>query len=153
MENLTTIKLREREIPLYCSTLEMETIEEEIGCTLGQLRDEVFGLKLKDPEADPDKPESWVFGLYSDPEKKKKFGKLLRILGNAGLEENGQEPDLTDRWVLRGIKPGMLLMYALVALSVTNDAQRMETVTQKPDDGTPVDEFVEEENRKKALEK
>jgi len=147
---MTTIKLRDREIPLYCSTLEMETIEEEIGCTLGQLRDEVFGLRLKDPEADPDKVENWIFGLYSEPEKKRKFGKLIRILGNAGLEENGAEPDLTDRWVLRGIKPGMLLIYALVVLSVTNEAQRSEVAAEEQEESGPVDELVEEENRKKA---
>lgn len=147
---MTTIKLRDREIPLYCSTLEMETIEEEIGCTLGQLRDEVFGLRLKDPEADPDKVENWIFGLYSEPEKKRKFGKLIRILGNAGLEESGAEPDLTDRWVLRGIKPGMLLIYALVVLSVTNEAQRSEVAAEEQEESGPVDELVEEENRKKA---
>ena len=153
MGDMTTIKLRDRVIPLFCSTLEMETIEEEIGCTLGQLRDEVFGLRLKDPEADPDKAENYLFELYSDPEKKKRFGKLIRILGNAGLEESGKEPDLTDRWVLRSINPGMLIIYAMVVLSVTNDAQRMETAARRQEDSGPVDEMVEEENRKKAHEK
>ena len=33
------------------------------------------------------------------------MAKLIRILGNAGLEEAGEAPDLTDKKVLRAMKP------------------------------------------------
>ena len=145
-----TIKIGGREIPLFCSSYEMLTIQEEIGCTLAQLRDEVFGLHQKDE----DENDSWYFDVAVDPERLKKFGTLLRILGNAGLEEAGKDPDLTDKWVLRSIKPGMILPYSLTVMAEINAAQRSEVAeaAQKEQTG-PVDVMVEEENRKKAPEK
>lgn len=145
MEKLT-IKLGEREIPLYLSTYELIAIQEEVGCTVAQLRDEVFGLHLADPEND----KSWVMELGTDPERMAKFGKLVRILGNAGLEEDGKEPDLTEKAVLRAMKPSLLLAYGLAVMAVVNDAQRSEAAAEEQEESGPVDELVEEENRKKA---
>jgi hypothetical protein len=71
----------------------------------------------------------------------------VRILGNAGLEEAGQEADLTDKWVLRNMKPAMILPYVIVVLSVINDAMLMESA--KEEKTGPVDEVLEEQNRKK----
>ena len=134
------IRIGNREIPMSLTTFELIAIQEEIGCTVGQLRDEVFGIE-HDMETD-----EYRFTVVDDKDKLKKFGTLLRILGNAGLEEAGQEPDLTDKWILRHMKPAMIMAYVVVATAVINDAMKMETV--KAEDG-PVDEVLEEENRKK----
>lgn len=136
------IKIGNREIPMALTTYELIAIQEEIGCTVGQLRDEVFGIE-HNLETD-----EYKFTVANDKEKLKKFGKLLRILGNAGLEEAGQEPDLTDKWILRNMKPGMIMAYVVVATAVINDAMKMETAQKKENNG-PVDELLEEENRKK----
>lgn len=133
------IRIGGREIPMTLTTFELIAIQEEIGCTIGQLQDQVFGLE-KNLETD-----EYKFNLAEDKERLKKFGKLIRILGNAGLEEAGQEPDLTDKWILRHMKPVMIMAYVIVITAVINEAMKMESAQ---DDG-PVDEVLAEENRKK----
>ena len=137
------IKIGERTVPVLLSTLEMAEIQEEIGCTVGQLRDEVFGLQV-DLETD-----KVTFGIVEDGKKIRKFAKLIRILGNAGLEETGQAPDLTDKWILRNMKPGLLMAYVVGVTAIINAAMQIET--GKKQEG-PVDEVLEEENRKKEQE-
>ena len=136
------IKIGGREIPLLYTTYELVAIQEEIGCTGHQLRDEVFGIHL----ADENDPSSVVFDCVTDGKKTKKLGTLIRILGNAGLEEHGEEPNLTDKWVLRNMKPGLLLVYALGAFGVINEGNQMEA---KQEETGPVDEGLEEEQAKK----
>ena len=79
-------------------------------------------------------------------EKSIGLGKLIRILGNAGLEENGEAPDLTDKWVLKNMKPGMVMVYAVAVMAVVNEGNQME---MKKEDGGPVDETLEIEQGKK----
>ena len=138
------IKIGNREIPMALTTYELIAIQEEIGCTVGQLRDEVFGVHLENE----DDPSSIRFGVINDGEKLEKFGKLIRILGNAGLEEQGEDPDLTDKWVLRHIKPGMIMIYVIALVAVISDGNKVESITQKEEEG-PVDEVLEEQNAKK----
>lgn len=132
-----------RKIPMLLSVEETAVIQEEIGCTVLQIRDEVFGIE-HDIETD-----MYRMTMREDSKKMRKFGKLIRILGNAGLEERGEEPDLTDKWILRHIKPGMLVLYVTLVNELINDAMKMESAT--PVDG-PVDEILAEENRKKERE-
>ena len=141
MENIT-FKIGGREIPMALTVFEMIAIEDEVGCTVGQLRDQVFGI---DHNLETDE---YKFTLINDKTKMKRFGSLLRIMGNAGLEEAGQEPDLTDKWILRHMKPGMVMAYVVAAMAVINDAMQMES-EEKKEDG-PVDEVLAEENRKKG---
>ena len=143
MKKPIEINIGGRDIPLYYSAYEMTAIQEEIGCTAYQLRDEVFGIRL----ADEDDPKSVVFDVATDAKKTKKLGTLIRILGNAGLEERGEAPDLTDKWVLRNIKSGMVLVYAVVLFNVIMEGNRMEA-GEKEESG-PVDVLVEEANAKK----
>ena len=138
---MTEIKIGNRTVPMTMTTFELIAIQEEIGCTVAQLRDQVFGIE-KDEETD-----KISMTVITDPEKMKKFGTLVRILGNAGLEEAGQEADLTDKWVLRNMKPAMILPYVIVVLSVINEAMLMEST--KEEKTGPVDEVLEEQNRKK----
>lgn len=144
--NLTTIKIGGRNIPLFYSTYEMISIQKDIGCTAFQLNDEVFGIRREDPDDD----DSAVrFDVMTDPEKTRKFGTLIRILGNAGLEEAGEEPDLTDKWVLRNMKPGMIMVYVIAVIAVITEGNKIESTTEKPGEEGPVDEVLEEQNAKK----
>ena len=137
------IKIGSRTVPMLLTTFELIAIQEEIGCTVGQLRDQVFGIE-HNLETD-----EYTFTLATDREKLKKFGTLIRILGNAGLEEAGQAPDLTDKWILRNMKPAMIMPYMMILTEVINDAMKLEA---KGEQSGPVDEGLEEENRKKERE-
>ena len=141
---LPTIKIGGREIPLFYSSLEMVDIQKDIGCTAFQLNEEVFGIHLEDE----DDPSSVRFGVITDGDKLEKFGKLIRILGNAGLEEEGKDPDLTDKWVLRHMKPGMVMVYVIALVAVISDGNKIESITPKEEEGQ-VDEGLEEQNAKK----
>lgn len=143
-KKLPTIKIGGREIPLYYSTYELIDIQEAIGCTGFQLNEEVFGI-YKDDEDDDN---SVRFDILSDAKKQKRLGALIRILGNAGLEEEGKEPDLTDKWVLRNLKPGMIMVYVIAIVAVISDGNKIESTATEEDKG-PVDEVLEEQNAKK----
>lgn len=141
---MTEIKIGGRIVPLLYTTYEMIAIQEEIGCTAFQLKDQVFGIR----QEDEDDPESIRFDVVNDPERIRKLSKLIRIMGNAGLEESGQEQDLTDKWILRNIKPSMILPYAVMVLAVIYDGNKMETPDKEGEKG-PVDEGLEEQQAKK----
>jgi len=138
------IKIGKREIPLFYSTFEMIAIQEEIGCTAFQLREEVFGIR----QEDEDDPMSIRMECATDPEKTKKLGTLIRIMGNAGLEENGEKGDLTDKWILRNMKPALIMAYAVAAMAVIVEGNRIEAPEAEEQQG-PVDEVLEEQNAKK----
>ena len=142
---LPTIKIGGREIPLYYSSYELIEIQNSIGCTAFQLNDEVFGARHTDPD-DDDSPV--VFGVITEPEKTRKLGILIRVLGNAGLEEDGQDPDLTDKWVLRHMKPGMIMTYVVALVAVIAEGNKIERIDRPGEEG-PVDEVLEEQNAKK----
>ena len=104
----------------------------------------VFGIKKDDEDED----SQVRFGVVTDAEKTEKLGTLIRILGNAGLEEEEKEPDLTDKWILRHIKPGMIMVYVIALIAVLTEGNKIEST--KPDEEKgPVDEGLEEENAKK----
>lgn len=146
MENEPKIlKIGGREIPLYYSTYETIAIQRDIGCTAFQLNEQVFGVEKIDEEEDASL-ENVKLTVVNDPDKMEKLGRLIRILGNAGLEESGQEPDLTDKWVLRNMKPAMLMLYAVVMMAVITEGNIMEARDEKKG---PVDEVLQEENAKK----
>lgn len=141
----TSIKIGGREIPLFYSAREMIDIQKDIGCTAYELNEHVFGVERRD-EDDANAPVK--FGVMTDMEKMEKLGKLIRILGNAGLEEDGKEPDLTDRWVLRHMKPGMIMIYVIALVAVIAEGNKIESINDTKEDG-PVDEVLEEQNAKK----
>ena len=143
-KKLPTVEIGGREIPLYYSSLELVDIQKDIGCTAFQLNEEVFGIHLEDE----DDPRSVRFGVITDGDKLEKFGKLIRILGNAGLEEEGREPDLTDRWILRHMKPGMVMVYVIAVTAVIFEGNNIESTVTEEEQG-PVDEGLEEQNAKK----
>lgn len=147
------IKIGQRTIPLALTTYELIAIQQEIGCTAAQLRDVVFGI-TEEEEPGKDGQPKYRFSVATDGERMARMGTLIRILGNAGLEEAGEEPDLTEKWILRNLKPALVLPMAIVLISVINDAMMMEnTEESKAESSEPVDVTIEEENRKKAPRK
>lgn len=139
---MTEMKIGGRVIPLLFSTYEMQAIQQEIGCTASQLRDEVLGF-----QQDEEGQVSW--GILQDGEKQVKLATLIRILGNAGLEETKQAPDLTEKWIMRNMKPGLVLGYGIVAMAEIMEGMSMESPGMQDADSGPVDEILEEENAKK----
>ena len=142
---MAEIRIGGRQIPLFYSTYEMIEIEKSIGCTAYQLNDKVIGARQTNEE-DPDDPDGIELDILNKPENKENLGKLIRILGNAGLEEAGETADLTDRWVLKHMKPGMVMIYAVAVMAVVNEGNQME---MKKEDSGPVDETLQIEQGKK----
>ena len=138
------IKIGKRTIPLFYSTYELIEIQKDIGCTGFELRDKVFGIV----QEDEDDPMSIRMTCVTDPEKTERLGKLIRILGNAGLEEAGEEANLTDKWILRNMKTSLFMAYAIAAMAVITEGNKAEEPVPEKEEG-PVDEVLEEQEAKK----
>ena len=119
---------------------EMKEIQEEI-CPLGDLQYIMFG-RNKDDENDTSK--------YGGPEHLITVAKMIRIMGNAGLEEAGETPDLTDKKVLRSLRPAEIAEAVNACVSAMSEGMESE-VPAKQDEG-PVDVTLEAINKKKEKE-
>ena len=135
---MVTITLKGREIPLLYTVWEMKEIQEEIA-PLSQAISLVLG---RNPE---DKEDT---SRYGGAEHLAAASKLIRILGNAGLEESGQNGDLTDKKVMRALKPSELAG----AVNACMDAMSEGLVSEIPDkeEEGPVDVTLEEMKKKDA---
>lgn len=143
---MTEIKIGGRVVPLSYSTYEMIEIQRQIGCTAFELKDEVFGIKAEEDENNPNADPKISINVVSDPDRLEKMGRLIAILGNAGLEEKGEEPDLTVKWILRHMKPALILGYAIATMAEITEGNMIEV---KTDENGPVDETLEAEQAKK----
>ena len=137
---MTTITLKGREIPLVYTVLEMKTIQEEV-VPLGKL---IYTLSGRNPDDEKDT------SLYAGPEHIGVVASVVRILGNAGLEETGKEPDLTDRWVMRALRPAEIPNVLNAVMEALNEGMASEIPPRKSDE--PVDVTLEKLNKKKAKE-
>lgn len=146
MEKLAELKIGGREIPMHYSTYETIAIQREIGCTAFQIKDQVFGVEKIDEDGE-ETLGNIRLNVAEDPEKMEKLARLIRILGNAGLEENGKEPDLTDKWILRHMRPSMITIYAMAMMAVITAGNMMEAKEEKT--GEETDVILEEEKAKK----
>ena len=134
---METITLKGREIPLLYTMMEMKQIQEEVA-PAGAFLYQMLGVSKDDPED---------HSLYGTPEHLGALAKAIRILGNAGLEENGQEPDLTDKWVMRAIRPAKIQDAMRACLDAFNEGMASE-IPDKKQEG-PVDVTLEKLNKKK----
>ncbi|MBR6442731.1 MAG: hypothetical protein IKS46_03505 [Clostridia bacterium] len=135
------ITLKGRRIPLIYTTYEMKQMQEEIA-PLSELNRAIYGRNPKD--------ETDTSG-YASAEHLSNVAKLIRILGNAGLEESGEEGNLTDKWVLRAIKPGELVEMVNACTDAMNEGMESEIpddIEKKAKEG-PVDVTLEEIKKKK----
>lgn len=136
---MTSITLRDREIPLTYTTWEMKQIQEEV-CKIGDFLPMLFGRKEEGAEA---------ISIYGEPDHLNALAKCIRILGNAGLEENGMEPDLTDKWVLRALKPAKIPEAMEVCLAAMNEGMESEIPKKEKESGEPVDVTLAQLEKKK----
>lgn len=100
MKNVT-IKIGDREIPLAFTMEEFIEIEENIGY-MGEVRELLIKGKQR------------LRNLVS----------AIRILGNSGLKEAGEKPDLTDEWLKKNMDPHAVMAYQLAVLaSMAQDSE------------------------------
>lgn len=137
---MAKITLRGKEIPLILTTLEIKQLQEEIA-PIGKLIMRLIG------RAETDDEEA---SMYMSAEHLDTIGKTIRILGNAGLEETGEEPDLTDKWVMRALKPSMITEAIGTCISAINEGMESEIPAEKAEG--PVDVTLEQINKKKEKE-
>ena len=131
---MTTITLKGREIPLLYTVYEMKTIQEEI-CPLGDFSYAILGANKDDP-ADR--------SGFGGPDHLMAVAKLIRVLGNAGREEAGEMPDLTDKKVLRAMRPGQIMDAVNACMDAMNEGMASEIPEQEIDE--TVDVVLEEDS-------
>ena len=139
---MAKITLKGREIPLVYTVYEMKLLQEEIA-PLGDLQYILFG---RNRENDDDT------SLYGTPEHLQAVARLIRILGNGGLEEAGQEANLTDKWVMRALKPWQITEGMGACMEAMNEGMASEIPDVKKESGAPVDVTLEQMNKKKEKE-
>ena len=134
---MKSITLKKREIPLIYTVFEMKQIQDEIG-PLGKAIDIILG---RNPDDKKDMSNYCSAGHLAA------VAKLVRILGNAGLEEAGEAPDLTDKTVMRAIKPAQIIDVINACMDAMNEGMASEIPDKANDE--PVDVMLEEIERKK----
>lgn len=137
---MASITLKGREIPLLLSTYELKQLQEEVA-PLGVLTSVLYG---RNPDDETDQSR------YCSAEHLEAVAKAVRILGNAGLEETGEEPDLTDKKVMRAISPYKLPDVLNACTLAITEGYQSEIQEEKPDG--PVDVTLEEMKKKKVKE-
>ena len=138
---MASITLKGREIPLIYTVYEMKQIQEEIA-PLDRAISLVMG---RNPD---DKEDTSGYGSAQHLET---AAKLIRILGNAGLEEAGDNPDLTEKKIMRAMIPADLMMAISTCMDTMAEGMASE-IPEKKKEG-PVDVVLEEINKKKETEK
>ncbi len=133
---MASIMIRGREIPLIYTTWEMKQIQEELG-PLSRAISLVLG---RNPDDKEDRSR------YGSAEHLGAAAKLIRILGNAGLEEAGEAPDLSDKKVLRALKPAEMIDAINACMDAMNEGMKSE-IPEKKQEG-PVDVTLEEMKKK-----
>ena len=115
---MITFTLKDREIPLYFSACEMVDAQKQIAEPVSRIVKIILGKNPDDPE------DTSQFGSANHLNA---IAKLVCILGNAGLEETGEEPDLTVKDVLRKLKPAALSEIVSACLDAMNEGIDQET--------------------------
>jgi len=137
---MKTIMLKGRVVPLIFTTFEMKTIQEEIA----PMSRAILLVLGRNPEDKKD------MSRYGGAEHLNAAAKMIRIMGNAGLEEAGEDPNLTDKWVMRALRPADIAQTVNACMDAMNEGMASE-IPPKEEDG-PVDVTLEEMNKKKEKE-
>ena len=136
-EAMASIMMKGREIPLVYTVYEMKQIQDEIA----PLATAISLALGRNPE---NKEDTSAYGSAGHLEA---ATKLIRILANAGLEENGENPDLTDKKIMRSMKPADLMMAISACMDAMTEGMASEIPEEKQEG--PVDVTLEEINKKK----
>ena len=137
---MAKITLKGREIPLLYTVYEMKQIQDDIA-PISRAISLVLG-RNPDDKTDTSK--------YGSAEHLEAAAKMIRILGNAGLEEAGEVPDLTDKKVMRALRPADIGAAGSACMDAMNEGMRSE-IPDKKEEG-PVDVTLEEINKKKETD-
>ena len=137
---MASITLKGREIPLLYTTYEMKMFQEQFGA----LSDFDYKLLGKNKE-DPDDTSK-----YGGTEQLDTVAGAIRILGNAGLEDAEKDADLTDKWILRALRPAQLIDAVKAIMAALQEGNRSE-IPEKPQEG-PVDVTLEEIKKNETRE-
>lgn len=135
---MVTITLKGREIPLLYTTYEMKMIQEEIA-PISKAVNIVMG---RNPDDEKDQSR------YASAEHLDALAKAVRILGNAGLEEAGETPDLTDKWILRAMRPSKIPQTVSACMDAMAEGMKSEIPEKETDE--PVDVTLEEMKKKET---
>jgi len=134
---MASITLKGREIPLMYTTWEMKLIQEEIA----PLAAAIAMVTGRNPEDEKDTSR------FGGAEQLGAVARLIKILGNAGLEEAGENPDLTEKKILRALKPSEMMSAINACMDAMAEGMASEIPEEKPEG--PVDVTLEEMNKKK----
>ena len=137
---MSSITLKGREIPLLYTTYEMKELQEQFG-SLSEFDYKLLGKNKDDPE-DTSK--------YGGTEQLDTVAGALRILGNAGLEDAGEDANLTDKWILRALRPAQLIDAVKAIMTALQEGNRSE-IPEKKQTG-PVDVTLEEIKKNETKE-
>jgi len=137
---MAKINLKGREIPLIFTMMELRDMQKEIA-RADDLQYVLFGRNKQD--------EKDISG-YCSPAHLDAVAKAIRIMGNAGLEEAGEAPDLTDKKILRQLSPARILEASTACLEAISEGMASE-IPPKEADG-PVDVGLQEMERKKKTD-
>ena len=124
MKNIV-VQIGERKIPLRFTMKQFAEIEEEIGY-LGEARKLILNGKNR------------IRNLVA----------VIRILGNAGLKNGGEEPDLTDEWLNENMDPHALMAYQLAVIACLSRDSESEAAKEE-NEHKERDLVLEEINEKK----
>jgi len=139
---MTYIEIKGRKVPLIYTTFEMKLIQEEIG----QISRAISLVTGRNPDDEKDRSK------YAGAEHLGAVAKMIRILGNAGLEENGEEANLTEKMILRALRPADLANVINSCMEAMNEGMRSEIPPKKDEPGQKVDVTLEEIEKKKETE-
>ena len=135
---MASIELKGREYPLLYTTLEMKTIQEKIASPLSKAVRLATG---RNPEDEDD--TDW----FGNEKHLDALAKLIVIMAEAGAEDAGEDFDLTEKKVLRAMRPGDIGDAVNACLNALTEGMRSE-IPPKEDEG-PVDVTLEEMKKKK----
>lgn len=137
---MVTINLRGREVPLLYTTFEMKESQEQVA----PFETAMAMLLGQNPE---DEKDQSPFGGAKHLET---IAKMIKIMGNAGLEEAGENPDLTEKKIMRAIRPAEIGIMIKKVMKAMNEGMASEI--PKETQSGPVDVVLEEIEKKKEAE-
>ena len=137
---MASVILKGREIPLLYTVFEMKAVQEEIG----PLSKAVKMIMGNNPD-DIDDVSFAGSARHIDA-----IAKMVKILGNAGLEEAGEAPELTEKKIMRSMRPNDFASAVNACVNAMNEGMVSEIPAEKPEG--PVDVTLEEMNKKKETE-
>lgn len=138
---MAEIILKGRTVPLLYTVYEMKLIQEEIA-PINRAMQIILG---KNPDDEKD------LSLYMGAAHLEAAAKLIRILGNAGLEEAGENPDLTEKKILRALKPVDMIEAITFCMDAMAEGMASEIPVKKQTG--PVDVVLEEIKKNETTEK